>query len=942
MCIQRTRRLILSLLVCFMPCMELWSQSVLDDQAAGYFTQAELFFLKKNPTAGTDLKAEALYQSVIELYEASDSLTPMLADSYQRLASIAFGRGDILQAKDGYHKALSIKKAIKGVQDSLYFQELILLGDIHYVTDRPDSAAWYYKRAENIALRYDTLVDKERIYNSYGAFHYSIGNYLQAINYYRKALSLMDEGHPDYLEAKVSFSYNIANAQLKMSQFKSAVRTYQELLGYGIYSEHIHLNLGIAYAKQEKYDSALLYLDQTVMSNESKIRLASFNAMGYTALERKQFNQAVSNFEQAITENLSSYSQKNLLLAKSYLGLAKALKEAGRYDEAKQKFNEAISSNSLVSDKDTTRNRPDNSYHAISLQLLFNAYQGLAQTSQMEFDQTQETKHLVEASQHFSKAIEVARHMQKTYHNDEAKLFLVQEVYPIYEKALANAYQLYQGSNNERYIELAFQISERSKASVLTEMLDELQLRSSAQLSDSLIQQEKNWKQKVTATRLKINENPDEPALARLRSQLVDNELALSRTIRALKDHQKYYRLKYQEDSLSVSELQSTILDDRSALLEYFMGERNLYAFLISPHQLMLTSIPIDSNFTKALDKVKSSLYDFRSGDTFQHQAELVTLYQTLIAPYEKELASKERLIIVPDGSLHYIPMDMLTKPEKDQHYLLYDYTFSYTYSASLLKDAVSKRKTKEEDTILAMAPFTGNEEGNIRSNGFNMLFSSKEEVEGIGGSIYLENQATKRLFLELASSYGIVHLATHASISSEDPLESFIAFYPGQDTSSTGYRLYTHELYNMQLDSVKLVVLSACEAGNGKLVQGEGVISLARAFAYAGCPNVVTTLWKAQDKSTAAIATGLHEYLRKGYAKDEALRKAKLDYLAADDIHPVLKTPYYWANFVFIGDPAPIYEYSSFNWLLFITGAIFLIILLIIRKQGVFKSKKP
>lgn len=195
-----------------------------------------------------------------------------------------------------------------------------------------------------------------------------------------------------------------------------------------------------------------------------------------------------------------------------------------------------------------------------------------------------------------------------------------------------------------------------------------------------------------------------------------------------------------------------------------------------------------------------------------------------------------------------------------------------------------------------------------------------------MGGSLYLEEKATKQLFLKIAGSYNILHLATHASVDDENPLQSFIAFYPEDESLLSGYRLYTHELYNMRLDSVNLVVLSSCEAGNGRLVKGEGIISLARAFAYAGCPNIVTTLWKADDKAAADITSQMHRYLKKGYDKDEALRQAKLNYLQDPETRD-LRDPYYWANFVFIGDPVPMYD--NYNWVWWLVGGGIIVLFL-------------
>lgn len=118
---------------------------------------------------------------------------------------------------------------------------------------------------------------------------------------------------------------------------------------------------------------------------------------------------------------------------------------------------------------------------------------------------------------------------------------------------------------------------------------------------------------------------------------------------------------------------------------------------------------------------------------------------------------------------------------------------------------------------------------------------------------------------------------------------------------------MYEREIYNLDLKSAKLVILSACETGNGQLVSGEGVVSLSRAFSYAGCKSVITSLWKADDKSTAFILKRLHAYLQEGFAKDDALQKAKQDYLANRDIDDKYKTPFYWAHLLLIGDREPI-----------------------------------
>jgi len=101
------------------------------------------------------------------------------------------------------------------------------------------------------------------------------------------------------------------------------------------------------------------------------------------------------------------------------------------------------------------------------------------------------------------------------------------------------------------------------------------------------------------------------------------------------------------------------------------------------------------------------------------------------------------------------------------------------------------------------------------------------------------------------------------------------------------------------------LACLSACNTGFGKLKSGEGVISLAKGFFYAGVPSVMMSLWSVPDKATSEIMTSFFEALKEGDGKADALRKAKLKYLSSADDNTA--APYYWASFTVIGDNQPV-----------------------------------
>jgi len=138
-----------------------------------------------------------------------------------------------------------------------------------------------------------------------------------------------------------------------------------------------------------------------------------------------------------------------------------------------------------------------------------------------------------------------------------------------------------------------------------------------------------------------------------------------------------------------------------------------------------------------------------------------------------------------------------------------------------------------------------------------------------------------------------------------------------------------------LQMAATRLLIISACETGHGVLVNSEGVLSLTRGFAYAGCKSIVNSLWKADDEATAAILQQFHVYLQKGYTKSKALRQAKLDYLHS---HALNKTPEYWAHLILTGDTQPLVIGHTGNRWLLVSGAVAVLVLLLL---GFFIAKR-
>jgi CHAT domain-containing protein len=133
---------------------------------------------------------------------------------------------------------------------------------------------------------------------------------------------------------------------------------------------------------------------------------------------------------------------------------------------------------------------------------------------------------------------------------------------------------------------------------------------------------------------------------------------------------------------------------------------------------------------------------------------------------------------------------------------------------------------------------------------------------------------------------------------------------------------MYFKELYTKAIPA-EMVVLSACNTGAGKLVEGEGIMSLSRAFTYAGVKSTVVSLWQVPDKETSEIMLLFYEQLKKGLSKHVALANAKQQFIKAN---PLKSHPYFWSGFILIGNNDQIV--AATPWMKYVGVAIAILLL--------------
>jgi CHAT domain-containing protein len=278
--------------------------------------------------------------------------------------------------------------------------------------------------------------------------------------------------------------------------------------------------------------------------------------------------------------------------------------------------------------------------------------------------------------------------------------------------------------------------------------------------------------------------------------------------------------------------------------------------------------------------------------------------------------------------------------------YLLYKYTFSYNYSVGLFT-MQQKMKTILTNKVVAFAP----KYEEIHPDQFktsdktvnDILFplqSSEEEAKNVarifGGKVISGKRATKINFLKHTSDGSVLHLAMHAIIDNEYPMDSKLVFSQSNNTKNNNF-LKTYEIYNINLHS-PLIVLSACNTGNGELIKGEGIISLARGFVYAGCPSMVITLWSIADQSSCEFMQLFYKNLKYNVNIDKALQQAKIQYIENSD--NIFSNPFYWAGFIQIGKTDS-FIYTSKNHHIVLIIVLSLCIILGIILYWFVKEKK-
>ncbi|HLP46855.1 MAG TPA: CHAT domain-containing protein [Candidatus Kapabacteria bacterium] len=518
----------------------------------------------------------------------------------------------------------------------------------------------------------------------------------------------------------------------------------------------------------------------------------------------------------------------------------------------------------------------------------------------------------------------------------ELKRTFLKKVYDQYEKTV-----LFMLKN--KYYEKGFTYAESMKARVFLDQMAEGLLPLEKGMKPELKEEKERLVGKLSALSRQMQEtgSNEEKKLQELKGEYRKFESEFDDLLIKIRLENPLYAAVNYPQPLSVQYLQKEILKDNETLLSYFISPDESYAFVISKDNFSVEQLKLKEKEVNGL--INRYLLAIKENNANIMKKYGSILYEKLFMPMEKYLTKNSDIIIVPAGQLETIPFESFIIDQKKTVppvYLLEKYRLKYVQSATLLSilrkyytgDSNAKGFIGFGDPVYDYENFNQNkpEQGSMkilatesteiteaeikeihrdrfaRAGGImDRLPHSGEEIQTISRLFEKESPATKVYLREQAAEenaradimkdFAYIHFSCHGLLN-DDFQCLVLSQLPG--AKEDGY-FTLNEIMNCDYNA-KLIVLSACRTGSGKMVRGEGITGLTRAFMYAGSPAVVASLWEVDDAATKELMVKFYRnMLEKNLDKVEALRQAKLELLKAEKY----SSPLFWSAFVMYGE---------------------------------------
>lgn len=809
-----------------------------------------------------------------------------IARAYSRIGQYYYAQSDFPEAVRNYEQALQLWRNLNdpvGQADNL-----IMLGFIDARKGEWSSAISFYTQAERLIEDRQDLTLMARIAAGLADVFYESGmpensliQYGRALDYYRR----------------------IKNERGEMRML---------------------LLLGNTYYLSEKYPEALNHLEQALASFEPDSLDAAqcHEYLGKVRSAMREYDVALPHLQTALAGYIKAVNPNEAARVRALMG--HVYQQQGQRERARQLYRQALE----VFIKSSDQINQAAVYYALGqLSLEDGSYDA--------------------AEGYLSRSIEVTENMRRVSAGSDLTAAFSASVYERYEKYIECLMRKREAQPAQELAVRAFEASELARARSLAELLRATETNLLPGLDPQLAEKEKSLRQALRVKEdrkvMLLSKADRKEELAALTAELERLKAEFEQVGEIIRARYPAYEQITRPVAWNLQRIQEQVIyDEQTVLLEYSLGEARSYVWAVTRHGITPYELPAQASVKEAAAKVYKLMSTLPGAE---NENEFATATQELsrmvLSPVAAEL-NKQRIIVVADGALNYIPFQVLPAPAAPHEPLVANYEVINTPSASILgelqREAARRQPAAKMLAAFGDPVFASNYELRKDPNGKEQLAAlptveterlgqALRDIEIIGDSFDPEAiQPLRYARRELANirdvvageisvarefaasreellktdltQYAILHFATHGLLDSKRPeISGLMLSTVRPDGQPQNGFVALQDIYQLRAP-VNLVVLSACQTALGQEVRGEGLIGLTRGFMYAGASTVVASLWEVDDGATADLMKRFYaNMLERDMTPASALRAAQNSFRQEG------RSPYYWAAFTLQGE---------------------------------------
>jgi CHAT domain-containing protein/Tfp pilus assembly protein PilF len=770
--------------------------------------------------------------------------------------------------------------------------------------------------ALELARRLNHRKEESQCLNNIGIYHWERDEYSKALSLYIDSLRIAQNTNNLFMESaclnNIGLLYRINGDYGKaIDYFMRALKIDRCIGNKRAISIDLN-NIGVAYTKRailykiEKdfYEAKVFFEDCIKLAEEvgnNRVEIGVLNNLGFVYLNLKEYSESLRYLSSALEKAKKIKDLEAIGIIDCNLGNYNLLKR--NIKKAESFFNKAEEISKTIK----------------ATHILWEAYFGLGQCREAlnKYDS---------AIDYYEKSIKEIDSVRSQIVLDTFKAGFARDKLQVYEYLINLLYRGGKYSSLKNINERIFNIVEKAKARAFLEVLGESQLAINEKVSTESKKEEKKTLDKISSI-FHLLSDAKLPQEKRKKIQEEYNQAENEYLLLLSKMRSEIHEVADMilPEPCHLAQVQSQLLDEKTAVVEYFLGEKQSYLIIIEKNNSFLYLLPSRGEIIKS---IKGFIKELSDPPRRIYKGSLASnrLFKELLLPIEEVLPeSIEHLIIVPDGFLYFLPFEALLTNSENK-FVVEKFTVSYAPSCSSLLFLKEKEvRIEHPKSLLAIGNpnhdlkrISNSEHStssiilkeiyNTQGYDFSPIPYSRKEIKNIAKlfpkqkrDIYLGDQATEEVIKRTSlENYKIIHFACHSLLDEKFPFRSALVLAIDNNSDEDGF-LQVREIYNLRL-SADMIVLSACQTGKGRLENVEGVLGLPRIFFYCGARSVVSSLWKINDKSTTQFMSNFYKYISEGKSKSQALRLAKIKMINSKYSHP-----FFWASFVLYGDSSPL-----------------------------------